>query len=142
MKVTLHNPVEGYELYAEYTKLWIGDTGIDANGDTYLAASGHMGLKLTSERKYVDWGKVDDSVLILSNGAIYQSGGMIKVNVFIWDGWQAHTLGDKCPVDPDAFKVGVRYAAGGNVYTSTAKGVNWAAVTQYKAYLADGYEYK
>ena len=143
MKLKLQEKIDGYELYAEYTKLWIGDTGIDANRNTYLAASGHMGITLTPERKFVDWGKVDWSVLVepRDDGYMRELKNMHRPRC-ITDIWQAHTIGDKCPVDPEAFKVGVRYVAGGNVYTSTAKGVNWAAVTQYKAYLADGYEYK
>lgn len=148
MKVTLHNPVEGYELYAEYTKLWIGDTGIDANGDTYLASSGHMGLKLTPERKVVDWGKVDKDVLVHpkcnADDCWVMRMEIANRPVGIYDGWQAHITGGECPVDADAFMVEIRRgAAGPGSFPFTAREVNWYLVSQYRVTgLADGYEYK
>ena len=148
MKLLLGDKIEGYEGVVEYRYLKPGDSFLICGVVYYWSGGGGSGSMyhvLTPERKYVDWGKVDKDVLVHSksvNNYYIETIDMCASIDRIWSGWQAHTLGDKCPVDPDVFKVGVRYKAGGNIYTSTARTVNWTLVTQYKAYLADGYEYK
>ena len=142
MKLKLLEKIDGYELEAEYTKLWIGDTGIDANGDPYLAPAGHMGIKLTPERKFVDWNKVDKDVLVHKSGGPLYRRGSYPYPHKIWEGFQAHMLNDQCPVDPDAFMVQVWYKDN-SVGVLVASSVSWDRVTRYRVTgLADGYEYK
>lgn len=152
MKLKLLEKIDGYEEVAEYRYVRSGEIYI--NGDVpfewgAIESSCSMLLVLTPERKVVDWGKCDDKLLLVRDCGLAIArlssfdSGMINSLWTVDKEWQAHTLGDKCPVDPDAFRVGVRYKPGGNIYTSTARTVDWSSVTQYKVTgLADGYEYK
>jgi len=146
MNIPLPKKIDGYKLDAEYRIPRAGDECLDADGLVFIATAyyGHrLLLVLTPERKVLDWSKVDKWVLCYSDEfqGLYPKGMCVSPSK-IFNNWQAHTLGDKCPVDSDACVVDVKNWDGCE-YSAVASDINWSAVAQFRVTeLSDGYEYE
>ena len=154
IKLKLLEPIEGYEDVVELRNVKRGATAIDDSGEPYVSIGSHLGVALTPIKKKHDWFKVNDDVLVVKDGVICRMSDARTIRACFennfgltyFDGWQAHTIGDKCPVDPDAVMVETMcfFGAGGleSFPSVIAALVNWRYVAQYKVTgLADDCEY-
>lgn len=148
MKLKLLEKIEGYEDIIEFRKIEIGDMHTI---DGVVAISGgtqSYGHVLTPERKFVNWALVDDKVIVSHGKGLLRVEDVMSesfVGYAIDNEWQAHIMGDKCPVDPDAFRVDVRGPKGeviGVIWRDLVSINHWRDITQFKVTgLAPGYEY-
>lgn len=167
MKVKLLEPIEGFEQEAEYRAVEKGEIFINSQPN-YLPIVNHSEniagarIVLTPIKKVLDWDKISNGVHIRHDDGIGGLDILMAHNVFddlpknikklysIPPSWIAHTLGDKCPVDPDACIVEAtawrrphpHIDVGDVRIKCVAKDIPWGDVCQFRVTgLAEGYEY-
>jgi len=151
IKVRLENPIEGYEIDAEYRTPKIGES-IAIHGDVFKVQNDlpyTLFLVLTPKIKKYDWSKTDQDCLVyLGAGDLCRFGDALEQShtaltdikaVNIYDGWQALTFPSEIPIDECAVDVEYRKYPGGPIFVefSSASGIAQYRVTGLKP----GYKY-
>lgn len=151
MKIILPNPPEGYEEEAEWRLPKREEKFISNHNDQITEAiddySVEKRIVLTPIKKYLDWDKVDRRVLVSkrSSTLIGLLSETDEDNLHCFSKiWQAHTLGDECPVHGEAVIVELKYWDGSVPQnTNLANEIYWNRVAQFRVVeLAEGWEYK
>lgn len=120
-KVTLDDPIDGYEETAEWRAAREGEMGMDVNGNVQECRLGDCTkIILTPKVKKYDWSKTSEKVLVVDFPTVLLRAH--RTYLPLSTEWIPY-LGGECPFDEDAVIVEVMYRCGTTIIRS-AKDIN------------------
>jgi len=128
MKLMLKEKIPGYEQEVEFCEVYGGDECLNSKGGVAVSCGTFIGLKLTPEKRIIDWNKVSGEVLVHSRymHGLYQLENCDMPRK-IYKEPQVHTGLEVCPVDPRACWVVTNDGQEGY-----GEDINWSRVYNYR----------